>query len=43
LDSGSKPLVVVELGAEGWQVGMSGEVRKTEDGITLAVADKLEI
>lgn len=38
LGSGSKPLVVAEMGEEGWKVAMSGEIRKTTQGVTVAVA-----
>lgn len=37
-DSGSKALVSVKLGETGWKVGMSGEIRKVEEGVTVAVA-----
>ncbi|MDD5350287.1 MAG: hypothetical protein PHQ12_08770 [Chthoniobacteraceae bacterium] len=40
LDSGSKTLALVQLGEEGWRFAASGEIRKTTEGVTVAVAGK---
>jgi len=38
---GSRELALFQLGEEGWTVGMSGEIRKTMDGVIVAVAGEL--
>ena len=41
-DCGSRALLTLKLGGEGWTVGMSGEIRKTVEEITVAVAGELK-